>query len=321
MKFRTECEIARSRIQLDADLPIVSVGSCFAANITGKLRECLVNAVNPLGVQFNPLSIGKVVELCMERGKPTTFENSLFESDGIIHSNLFDSTFSSSTSKETSDRIKKASHEFFECLNLSKTLIVTLGTAFCYFLSQRPDIAVSNCHKQPSSNFMRRLLSVEECVSALNSMMSVVRKEIADCKFIYTVSPVIHLRDGLHANNISKSTLILAVDRICAENEFCEYFAAYELIRDDLRDYRFYASDLCHPSQTAIDYVWEKFVNSHFEESQQKSLQDGLNLYRRLTHKPIIKEGAAYHKFIEDTRRLKKDFYDRHPGRLKITIV
>ncbi len=298
MKFRTEYIAERSSLTLDPSRPIVLVGSCFAANIASKMRECKWEAFNGVGTLYNPMSISRVLELLVLADNPIdSLESSLFEAEERIHSWLFDSHFSASSKEKCLEGIFKNRDALLKALEGSQALIVTFGTAWCYALNHeylptpeaKEDYIVANCHKMPSAMFSRRRVSVEEISRVWISMSNQLRLKYPDLKIIFTVSPVRHLKDGFEGNTLSKATLHLAVEDICRNVDNCLYFPAYELVCDDLRDYRFYASDLVHPSDSAVEYIWENFCKTYLDEKGMLMLKAGLKEYKRLNHRPIQK--------------------------------
>ncbi len=296
MKFRTEYIPKRSTYTLDPSRPIVLVGSCFAANIAAKMRECSWNAFNGAGTLYNPMSIARILELLVLADKPIeSLDSSLFEAEERIHSWLFDSHFSASTRHKFIEGIFHTREKLLKFLEDSQALIVTFGTAWCYVLKdeyqpsseEKDEYIVANCHKMPSAMFGRRRVSIEEISKLWISLCSKLKQKYPDLKIIFTVSPVRHLKDGFEGNTLSKATLHLAVEEICRRVEDCLYFPAYELVCDDLRDYRFYASDLVHPSDAAVEYIWENFCKTFVDEKGMLMLKAGLKEHKRLNHRPI----------------------------------
>lgn len=299
MKFRTEYQAKRSSLTLDPARPIVLVGSCFASNIAAKMRESMWDAFNGVGTLYNPMSIAKVLDLMMSGDETKeAIEHSLFESGEIVHSWLFDSHFSASTKCRCIEQILDSRVSFQKSLKGAQALIVTFGTSWCYALSEGnqdstgiegEEYIVANCHKMPASMFRRRRVSVEEISSLWIELCQRIKEIYPDITIIFTVSPVRHLKDGFEGNALSKATLHLAIEKICNSLPGCIYFPAYELVMDDLRDYRFYASDLVHPSDMAVEYIWEVFCKTFIDEAGMVRLKDGNKEYKRLNHIPIRK--------------------------------
>lgn len=297
MKFRTEYNPVRSALTLDPTIPIVLVGSCFAANIAAKMQECMWNAFNGLGTLYNPMSIAKVLQLSIfEDSDISDIESSLFDANGKFNSWLFDSHFSASTRNKCIQSIKEARIKLLAILDEAQALIITFGTAWCYSLSginekdSVNEYIVANCHKMPSSLFHRRRVSIDEISSIWINLCNKLKLKYPNLTIIFTVSPVRHLKDGFEGNTLSKATLHLAVERICEKVRDCLYFPAYELVNDDLRDYRFYATDLVHPSEAAVEYIWEVFCNTFLDELGTTKLKDGNRMFKRLNHRQIIQK-------------------------------
>ena len=297
MKFRTEYKVSRSSVTLDPDLPVALVGSCFASNIASRMRECMWEAFNGVGTLYNPMSIAKVVQLLVFGDTTDSpIGDSIFESEGRFHSWLFDSHFSASDRQLCLDAIEAARTGLLSALEKGRAMIVTFGTAWCYSLVDRysemdggDGYIVANCHKMPASMFERKRVAVEDISSLWKGLCARLKERYPDLNVIFTVSPVRHLKDGFEGNTLSKATLHLAVEQICGDVPFCRYFPAYELVCDDLRDYRFYASDLVHPSESAIEYIWEVFCNTFLDAEGERKIKEGSRRYKALNHRPIMK--------------------------------
>lgn len=289
MKFRTEYRAAASTLRLDPRRPIALIGSCFAQNMAQKMEECGWEVFCGGGTLYNPLSIAKVLSLLLfDEDWEETFSRSLFEADGVVHSWLFDSHFSCPGASECVENVKETRDALLRVLDDAQALIVTFGTSWCYFLESEPDCVVANCHKQHPDTFERRRISPSIICDVWCRLLNELRLRFPNLTVILTVSPVRHLKDGFEGNSRSKAALLLAVEDICGKNTDTLYFPAYEILCDDLRDYRFYASDLVHPSQSAIEYIWEKFCLTFIDESGEQILKDGKKERLRRLHRPII---------------------------------
>jgi len=337
MKFRTDIKVERAEFSLRPEQPMAMLGSCFADNISKRMRGSLWDASNPLGVLFNPLSIAAAIELTLfDEHAADTFADSLFTHDGISHSWLFDTSSSSAAGKD--DAIRKflsTKCRFEDMLERGNTLCVTFGTAFCYFLnaSNGSDKTyknnwadgfghiVANCHKQPTAMFTRRRMSCNEISETWLGLANKLKNRFPKLKIIFTVSPVRHVRDGLAENSRSKATLLLAVDRLCSKLDFCHYFPAYEIVNDDLRDYRFYASDLVHPSDEAVEYIWEIFRDTYLDEAGLHFLKEGEAIARRAIHRPIMEIAERTAAFRAETIKLYEDFHKRFPDSLSLKLT
>lgn len=289
MKFRTEFTPAAAGFSLNPEKPVILLGSCFADNITQRMRFCRWEAKNPFGVLFNPLSIARAVMLSLADTDPRQeILDSIFESDGIYHSWLFDSKKSAKSSSDVAEHILDSMKDFKDTIEASEALFITFGTAWCYFLNPNEDYVVANCHKQPQQLFTRRRIDIDEIAAVWIPLLEEIHRYYPQLKVIFTVSPVRHLKDGFTGNARSKATLILAVEKICNSLEYCSYFPAYEIVNDDLRDYRFYASDLAHPSEMAVDYIWDILKATYVDERGNQLLKEGEKATRRSQHRNII---------------------------------
>lgn len=288
MKFRTEYISTKASFQLDPRLPVVLMGSCFSQNIAGKMNDHLWENSFSGGTLYNPVSIETALDLLMdeENGKEK-FERSLFYFNGLWHSRLFDSSFSSIHQEDCIHGFLIKQNEFLQAINKGKILIVTFGSSICYH-QQTDGLIVGNCHKLPSENFYRKRMSTEEITIRWTNLIDNLKQSFPGIKIIFTVSPVRHLKDGFEGNMRSKAVLLLATEAICLKNDSCFYFPAFEILYDDLRDYRFYASDLAHPSEEAINYIWEKFTETYLGKEGMLLLREGANKKRASMHRPLV---------------------------------
>ena len=290
MKFRTEFMPERSSLTLSPEKPVVLAGSCFSQNISAKMNSSLWKATNPLGTLYNPYSICAAIDLMLDEEEGARrFEESLFEFNGIWNSRYFDSSFSAIDKEDCKKEFINRQKEFLENISAGEILIVTFGTSICYHLQQSDEI-VGNCHKQPSGIFYRKRMTTEEIKKCWDFLIVKLKGRFPGIKIIFTVSPVRHLKDGFEGNSRSKAILLLSVEEICLSHKDCHYFPAYELLMDDLRDYRFYASDLVHPSEEGIEYVWEIFQNVFLDERGRQLIREGNKKSRASLHRP--KTGA-----------------------------
>ena len=250
MKFRTEIDIAPLHTRIGYEHRTLALGSCFAEQIGARLARAKFRVtVNPTGILFNPLSIVAAL-----RSYPTPVHREELHCDGGRWFHFgFHGDFAAPTADEALQRMNAARRAGAEALDTADRVILTLGTAWVY---ERGGEVVANCHRQPAAQFTRRRLAVEEVTGAL---AAAIEGPLAGREIILTVSPVRHLGDGLAGNAVSKATLRLAAEQLTERYASVSYFPAYEILTDDLRDYRFYADDLVHPSPQAVAYIWEKF--------------------------------------------------------------
>lgn len=320
MKFRTEYNAPKARHRLDIDHPIAMLGSCFSEYMQDHLRRYLWHAANCCGVLFNPLSIARVLNMLDMPGDMVEQElrGSLFEREDLWHSWLADSSFSGATQDYVTDKMKAALSELDALLSKGKTLIITFGTAWCYFLNG--DTVVANCHKQPKEMFRRLRVDAQTITDIWRDTLRRLCGRYPGLRVIFTVSPVRHVRDGFAENARSKATLILAVETLCREITCCEYFPAFEIMTDDLRDYRFYGPDLVHPSEQAVDYILEKFIDTFVDKADREVLSQGEEIYRRLHHRPINPSSRAASLFREESLLLYREFMELHPETVRLGV-
>ncbi len=291
MKFRTEIEIPRSEVQLDYSSCILSLGSCFASSMGGKLCDSKFEvAVNPTGVLFNPLSI---VSTLQRFGNHKRVEVSELQSgkEGWFHYD-FHGSLSDATTEKALAKINAAVDIGARALAKCDTIIITLGSAWIYELASNGGV-VANCHKQPSKSFSRRAMSVEEVVESLSAQV----EQHPDKRFIFSVSPVRHIADGLAENSLSKATLRVAISRVVERYASASYFPAYEILVDDLRDYRFYGNDMVHPSQQAVEYIWSKFVGSQISAEARATMASVEKIVKAASHRPFNVDSSAFQEF------------------------
>lgn len=285
MKFRTEYLPSDSdRGLLTPEKPLLLMGSCFSDNIGARATEAgWETYANPCGTLFNPFSIARAVNLACTEDREE-FDRRLFFHDSRWRSWDFSTLFSDPEREECRIRCMDALCRLRHGLMHSQALVVTLGTAWIYRLADGEP--VTNCHKMPEQTFIRSLAGVEETLNVLTEMIETVRRVNPDMTIIFTVSPVRHLRDGMAGNSLSKSVLRLAIAEM--EQRRCHYFPAFEIMTDDLRDYRFYADDLLHPSPAGVEYIWEKFTLQYLSEEGLRILKRKEADARRSRHRPLL---------------------------------
>ena len=285
LKLQTKVECGISPVRLSFSEGIVLLGSCFADNIGTRMSDAGFNVcVNPFGTLFNPVSVCNAAAR-LESGAPFVREDcvEMGAGAGLVCSFHHHTSFARSTPEEflaVANASLEAAHAKWREAGL---VIVTLGTAWC-FRHRGSGLVAANCLKRPDREFERFRLSVEETTELLAGLVS----GFPDKRFIFTVSPVRHMADGANGNQLSKSTLLLAADAV-ADGERAVYFPAYEIFMDELRDYRFYAEDMVHPSSQAVDYVWERFCDFALPDSERRTLQDNLKAFRQRQHRPMAR--------------------------------
>ncbi|MEO7047738.1 MAG: GSCFA domain-containing protein [Ferruginibacter sp.] len=296
---------------------LMLMGSCFTENIGDKLMQHKFSVLqNPNGILFNPASVADAVENYISKKEITEAE--LFYLNEAYHSWQHHSRFSSpqkNTAVEIINRSTSAAHEY---LKEADFLIITFGSAWIYELTDKADnkqnnIVAANNHKAPADWFNRRLLSSAELESIIGKMFAQLKEFNPSLIIIFTISPVRHLREGFIENNRSKATLINAVHAAVEKYKNVFYFPAYELVIDDLRDYRFYAEDMVHPNYAATNYVWEKFVQTAIDESSQDLMKTINEINAAKNHKPFNPSSAAHKKFLKINFEKANNLHQQYP--------
>ena len=300
MKLQTPVADEPCKVGISYEDKIMMLGSCFTDNIGRQLVDYGFDVcVNPFGTLYNPVSILRSVERLIS-GTPFTAEDCVQIGAGDTRWCSFShhTSFARASREEFLEHANmalKAAHEHF--LSCSK-VIITLGTSWC-FRHKESDAIVSNCLKHPASEFFRERLSAPEVTDALRRIVELCCESSAGVcpkQFIFTVSPIRHFKDGAHGNQISKSALLLGIDDLLAGLPadlsmnpfyFADYFPAYEIVMDELRDYRFYAEDMCHPTQQTVDYIRERFLGWALHANESPRLQEKIREYRRSCHIPL----------------------------------
>ena len=279
MKLVTYVDIPPSMLRIGYDTPLLLLGSCFTDEVGGKLQVAGFDLLcNPFGTLYNPLSIASCLQRAVDN-RPMQADELVWH-DGLWHSWLHHSRFSHSDREQCLSHCNDAIRQTHDFLERKPLLMVTFGTAWVFYHQGR---VVANCHKLPSQQFERRRLSVREIVEVWQPLSARLA-----CPIIFTVSPIRHLADGAHGNQLSKATLMLAVDSMVNANPQTYYFDSYELLMDELRDYRFYARDMCHPSDMAVDIVWDRFQETYMSAETRDCLRRQEKAYIQSQHRPII---------------------------------
>ena len=294
MKFRTEIEDKPLKATIDYSTNIFAIGSCFANNIASRLAQAKFNVVSsPTGILFNPASIARTLTAFATNAAvdPTRIVARGEEWVSLdCHSDI-----AGSTKEEVINLWQSAISDGHNALQSASCVIITLGTAWVYEHKATGKI-VSNCHKIPQREFIRRRLTVTEICDLFRPLMDGI---LRDKQVIFTVSPVRHTADGLAENSLSKATLRLAVAELTEQFDNADYFPAYEIVTDDLRDYRFYADDLVHPSSQAIEYIWEHFIQCALNDATRQMLDRVEKIVAAAAHRPFNPSSEEYQQFCE----------------------
>ncbi len=278
MKLQTIVDIPASPWKIGYEDRILLLGSCFSDEIGEQMKQRYLNVTcNPFGTLYNPLSIANAINLQLPIAND---QLPLVEYDGMWHSMAHHGSFSRATKEETCGAVKASVETMQKSLREATVVIVTFGTAWVY---EMDGAIVGNCHKLPEKNFTRRRLTVDEIVAAWKPIL----ERYPDKHWLFTVSPIRHIKDGLHENQLSKATLLQAVEVISNQYSVVSYFPSYEIMLDELRDYRFYADDLVHPSSLAVQYIWERFTDTFCTNQTKNELILRHKQWKQAQHVPL----------------------------------
>ncbi len=296
---RTELEIAPAQHPITRDSKIICAGSCFTSMLGMQLAKYKFQTlVQPFGTIFNPITLSELFLADQHE-----IEQHSFLHQGVaLNYKLNSNPFSAENIASLNGHIDSASRALNSYLENATHLIITLGTAHVYFLKNTLE-PVSNCHQLPATLFEKKMLRVEEVENCLRKLVNGLLKKNQNLKFVLTVSPVRHVKDKLQTNSFSKAILRVAVDKICEQFDQASYFPSYELLMDDLRDYRFYAEDLIHPSSEAEAYIWEKFSTSNFRSVELLQMKKLNQIYAALSHKPRFSYSENWPLFKQDLKQ------------------
>ena len=312
MEFRTKVEIPESRIKIDHSTKIMLMGSCFADNIGSRLKELKFRVEhNPFGVLYNPLSVK--IDLALLKDKKTFSESDLYRYDNRWISFSHYTCFSDSVKEKCLTRINDSIASASELLAGAGFLFITFGTAWVYEFIKTGQV-VANCHKIPAREFRRFILSAEDIVKEYDMLLPELRVLNPDLNIVFTLSPIRHWKDGSIGNQLSKSILLVAIHQIVDKYPYAHYFPAYEIFMDELRDYRFYAGDMIHPSDSALDYIWERFADTFISGESVKLMNEIEKIIKARNHRPVSPDSAEYKEFKEKVRIKINEVLKKNPG-------
>lgn len=313
MEFRTIVDIPSPDFTITPSSVMVMLGSCFVENIGNMFVNNKFHCdVNPFGVLYNPYSIFKTLDL-LRSGK-CDFSKYLFHYDGTWGSWMHSTLFSSSEKQDCLKKIQSAYIRASHNLATANVLFITLGTNHYYRLREK-GIIVSNCHKYPSNHFTEEQMSSDEIVEIAKQSLCKLFEINDQLKVIFTVSPYRYKKYGLHGSQLSKAQLLLAVDKICKifpANTF--YFPAYEIVNDELRDYRFYADDMLHPSIFAVQYIWERFAATCLSNDAKTMISDWTPIKNQLNHRFLSDNSNRQQDFLEKLLLSIENFSEHYPS-------
>ncbi|HEX5169338.1 MAG TPA: GSCFA domain-containing protein [Cyclobacteriaceae bacterium] len=278
---------------------MLTIGSCFAEAIGDRLTTHKIHTLsNPFGVIFNPVSIHKVLikSICNE----VASDNSFLEHNGLHSHYDFHSSFSSPEKNALASKLAEAIGITHYFIKDATTIVITYGTAWVYERIDTGEI-VANCHKLPAANFTKSLLSQKKFIESFDVFHKALKGINPSAQIVLTVSPVRHIKDTLELNAVSKSVLRVGCHSIAATYSDVEYFPSYEIMMDDLRDYRFYKSDMIHPTEEAEEYIWEIFVERYFDKMTREFFKQWKKIRSALSHQPFHPSAASHQLFLKET--------------------
>jgi hypothetical protein len=301
IKFRTEVSLPCSGVRIHLGDRLLTIGSCFSDAIGGQLISNKLDvSVNPFGTTYNPISIHKLIQYAVSNRLIP--ENSYFQRGELFLHYDFHSAYSSLALPELKERVQSAIGNMNSFLKQAKWLIITYGTAWLYELKESRE-TVANCHKMPQALFGKSLLTQKKMLDSFDTMYHHLKSLNPEIQIILTVSPVRHIKETLVLNSVSKSILRVACHTITEQHHDVHYFPAYEILLDDLRDYRFYESDMIHPSETAEEYIWQKFGEQYFDDDLKGFLTKWKDIKTALNHRPFHSGSDAHQQFLRTTLR------------------
>jgi len=299
MEFRTQIPLVKSKSAINIGDKFITLGSCFANSMAEKLTSSKFNTLNnPLGILYDPRSIARAINFALTGNRPDA--QTYIETDSQVVNLLTHSDMNGETKEECEQQIDSQLSTLRTKLQETDWLIITLGTSWVYYQNST-GLQVGNCHKIPQKEFNKGLLEFERTKLVYDNVIQFLQEFNPKLKIIITVSPVRHTKDTLPLNNLSKSHLFLLSHYLNETYDHINYYPAYELLIDDLRDYRFYKSDLIHPTEQAVEYIWKHFSESYFDTKTLKSLEELEQLQKALQHKPFNPSSEKHQKFIAST--------------------
>ncbi len=313
MDFRTVIKTNESPGALRHSDSVLLLGSCFSDNIGARMRSAMMDAlVNPTGTLYNPLSVADCVDRLVDDRHVGTRD--VFSHNGLWNSFAFHSRYSQVDREAALRRMNDSIDRGHRHLKSCRMVIVTLGSAVTYQLAATGEV-VANCHKRPPREFERRLATVDEMTRALAGMVDRIHRFNSEARVVFTVSPIRHIADGLQTNSLSKASLRVAIAQAMrdAPAGVTDYFPAYEILMDDLRDYRFYATDMLHPGEVAIEYVWQTFQGTYLDDRGAQAVARCERVSKRLGHRPFNAGTDQVARFEADTRAVLANLVEAYP--------
>ncbi len=311
MKLFTDVPVSKSNHPIDYSSNILCLGSCFAEHMSDKLDFYKFQVVsNPFGILFHPKAILNVIEKAAS-------DEPFVENDVFFHNDRWQSFFAHSrlnrdSSAEVLVELNSAKHQLKDSIINATHISITLGTSFVY-VNKSSTLEVANCHKLPQNQFDKNLSSVGEIEKILNQLFATISLLNSNVNLVFTISPVRHLKDGFVENQRSKSHLLAALHQFLEQHpQVCSYFPSYELMMDELRDYRYYTRDLLHPNELAIDLIWDRFKICYILEDVYDDMHKVEKLQKSLMHRPSTSRGESYMKLKKHQLKLKKELESKY---------
>ncbi len=309
--FRTSISCAPTAMPIRHEDSLLSMGSCFAENIGQRLTDAKFQLnLNPFGIIYNPISVLECLSYVIE--------NKAFKVDDVFyykerwHSFSHHSRFSHTDQFICVNQINAAIQKAHWQLEKLDVLILTFGTAHVFY-HKKLEKVVSNCHQLPADIFERQLLTVDEITKPFVAVLERIKTLRPDVRVILTVSPVRHIRDGLVESKLSKSTLLVAVHELCRRFAHVSYFPSYEIIMDDLRDYRFYHADMIHPNEVALKYIFERFGEVYFDKATEELIKRIEKLQQAMQHRPFNADSQQHRNFLQQYFNQTSELKKAHP--------
>jgi hypothetical protein len=312
MQFTTPIPIPKAKTPISYDSEIISLGSCFAVNIAEKFEYFkFQNSCNPFGILFHPLAIHEIIRKSLTDEKFTAAD--IFYHNELWHCFDVHSELSNPNKEILLENLNQLLQSTREQISNATHIIITYGTSWVY-RDNTSLKAAANCHKVPQSHFTKELLSVGTIQTTISDTIALIGKANPKCAIIFTVSPVRHIKDGFVENQHSKANLITALHSalLTESNLPLSYFPSYEIMMDELRDYRFYAEDMLHPNTTAVDYIWERFSETHISDNAKTTMHEVKTIQKALQHKPFHLNSESHKQFVSKINqaitRLQENF-------------
>jgi len=310
MQIQTIIPIQEAKHKFGYDDKVLFLGSCFAENIGNQMDYYKFQTViNPYGILFHPLALERI--LYYASNDEGYGEETIFDFNGVWKSFVAHSYLNSTSRGAIIDKLKNAQIKLQKSIREASHIFITLGTAWVYQHTET-GIAVANCHKVPQKAFAKGILPIPEIKDSLTRQCTLIKAMNPGAQIIFTISPVRHIKDGFVENMRSKAHLISAVQEVCI-TESAAYFPAYEIMMDELRDYRFYAEDMIHPSSLAIDYLWERFVKAYVLKKAETTMEKVESVQKALTHKPFDTKNSEYKKHIHRVQVKIEELQSSYP--------